>query len=110
MHPIRAACTKRRRFFQKVIRKARLRLQAGLFFPAPCRERGQGGGISFLEKDIPPFAAFPARGREQKARLPTQAGPSYYPLEKTAPPMTSRPFWLSFLKINILLWKFIIFS
>ena len=28
------------RFFQKVIRKARLRLQAGLLFPAPCRERG----------------------------------------------------------------------
>ncbi len=28
------------RFFQKVIRKTRLRLQAGLLFPAPCRERG----------------------------------------------------------------------
>ena len=43
------------RFFQKVIRKARLRLQAGLLFPAPCRERGKGRDISFSKRDIPPF-------------------------------------------------------
>ena len=55
MHPIRAACTKRHRFSQKVIRKARLRLQAGLLFPAPCRERGKGRDISFSKRDIPPL-------------------------------------------------------
>ncbi len=43
------------RFFQKVIRKARLRLQAGLLFPAPCRERGKGRDISFSKRDIPPL-------------------------------------------------------
>ena len=43
------------RFFQKVIRKARLRLQAGLLSPAPCRERGKGRDISFSKRDIPPL-------------------------------------------------------
>ena len=38
-----------------MIRKARLRLQAGLLFPAPCRERGKGRDISFSKRDIPPF-------------------------------------------------------
>ena len=43
------------RFFQKVIRKARLRLQAGLLFPAPCREHRKGRDISFSKRDIPPL-------------------------------------------------------
>ena len=43
------------RFFQKVIRKARLHLQVGLLFPAPCRERGKGRDISFSKRDIPPL-------------------------------------------------------
>ena len=38
-----------------MIRKARLRLQAGLLFPAPCRERGKGRDISFSKRDIPPL-------------------------------------------------------
>ena len=38
-----------------MIRKARLRLQAGLLFPARCRERGKGRDISFSKRDIPPF-------------------------------------------------------
>ena len=46
--------------------------------------RVKGRDISFRKRDIPPFPALPARCREQKARLQTQAGLSYHLLEKAA--------------------------
>ena len=41
-------------------------------------------GAILSRERMAPFAAFPARCREQKARLQTQAGLSYHLLEKAA--------------------------
>ena len=54
-------------------------------------ERGKGRDISFRKRDIPPFSTLPARCREQKARLQTQAGLSYHLLEKAVSLSTCRP-------------------